>query len=198
MATLEARLIALAQALGGDVKTLTNSIGVLTSLNTTAKTNLVAALNEALAATATNANKIGDTGTLTTTAKTSLVAALNEVNAALGSIALIDDLAAASVTDKTYSANKISTLISAAVAGLVASSPLALDTLNELSNALANDPNFSATIATALGNRVRVDAAQTFTALEQAQARTNIGAVGSAELGTIDHDFVADYTAAKV
>lgn len=198
MATLEARLIALAQALGGDVKTLTNSIGVLTSLNTTAKTNLVAALNEALAATATNTNKIGDTGTLTTTAKTSLVAALNEVNAALGSIALIDDLAAASVTDKTYSANKISTLISAAVAGLVASSPLALDTLNELSNALANDPSFAATIATALGNRVRVDAAQTFTALEQAQARTNIGAVGSAELGTIDHDFVADYTAAKV
>jgi hypothetical protein len=219
--TLQTRLTALAQALGTDVKTLTTGIGVLANLNTTAKTSLVAAVNEVLAAGNANATNIGDTAALTTTAKTNLVAALNEVNAALGSIdlsVLIDDLAASSATTTTYSANKITGLIAAAVAGVVNSSPGALDTLNELAAALGNDANFAVTIATALGNRVRVDAAQTFTAPEQTQARDNIGAASTAavsaaqtaantastnlgtlttNLGNIDQDFVADYTAAK-
>lgn len=219
--SLESRLTLLAQALGVDVKALTTAIGVLANLNTTAKTSLVLAVNEVLAASAANTTKIGDTATLTTTAKTNLVAAINEINAALGAInlsALIDDLAASSVTDKTYSANKITNLIAAAVTALVDSSPATLDTLNELAAALGDDPNFAATITTALGNRVRVDAAQTFTAPEQTQARDNIGAASSTavsaaqttadtantnlgtlstNLGNIDHDFVADYTAAK-
>ncbi|MCF7964204.1 MAG: hypothetical protein K9L79_01555 [Methylobacter tundripaludum] len=219
--SLENRLTLLAQALGVDVKALTTAIGVLSSLNTTAKTSLVAAVNEVLAAGNANAGKIGDTATLTTTAKTNVVAAINEINAALGNLdltGLIDDLAVSSVTDKTYSANKITNLIAAAVTALVDASPATMDTLNELAAALANDPNFATTITTALGNRVRVDAAQTFTAPEQTQARDNIGAASTAEvasaqtaadtantdlaalilaLGDIDHDFVADYTAAK-
>lgn len=40
------------------------------------------------------------------------------------------------------------------VAGLVNSAPAALDTLNELSKALGNDPNFATTIATQIGNKV--------------------------------------------
>lgn len=205
--SLETRVILLAQALGVDVKALTNAIGVLSSLNTTTKTSLVVAVNEVLAAGEANTAKIGDTATLTTTAKTSVVAAINEVNAALSGIDLtgiIDDLAAASVLDKTYSANKITGLIAAAIAGLVDSSPATLNTLNELATALGSDPNFAATITAALGNRVRVDAAQTFTAVEQAQARGNIGAASAVQiadlntaLGNIDHDFVADYMLAK-
>lgn len=219
--SLENRLTLLAQALGVDVKALTTAIGVLTSLNTTVKTSLVGAVNEVLAASAANATKIGDTETLTTTAKTNVVAAINEINAALGNLdmtGLIDDLAASSVTDKTYSANKITNLMAAAITALVDSSPATMDTLNEFAAALANDPNFATTITTALGNRVRVDAAQTFTAPEQTQARANISAASTAEviaaqaaadtantdlaalilaLGDIDHDFVADYTAAK-
>lgn len=41
-------------------------------------------------------------------------------------------------------------LINSAVAALVASSPAALDTLNELATALGNDPNFATTITSAL------------------------------------------------
>lgn len=41
--------------------------------------------------------------------------------------------------------------MAAAIAALVNSSPAALDTLNELAAALGNDPNFAATITTALG-----------------------------------------------
>jgi hypothetical protein len=219
--SLETRLTALAQALGTDVKTLTTSIGVLVNLNTTAKTSLVLAINEVLSASAANSAKIGDTATLTTTAKTNLVAAINEINAALAAVdvsGLIDDLAASTVTDKTYSANKITNLIAAATAALVDSAPETLNTLNEFATALANDPNFATTTATALGNRVRVDAAQTLDATQQTQARDNIGAASTAQvsaaqstantattdlaalilaLGNTDRDFVADYNAAK-
>lgn len=44
--------------------------------------------------------------------------------------------------------------VAAAVANVVNSSPAALDTLNELAAALGNDPNFAASTATALGNRI--------------------------------------------
>ena len=46
--SLEARIIALAQAVGADVKTLTAAQGSLSALNTTTKTSLVAAINELL------------------------------------------------------------------------------------------------------------------------------------------------------
>lgn len=51
--TLEARVVALAQAIGTDVKTLTTAVGSLGSLTTTAKNNLVAAINEIAQAAAT-------------------------------------------------------------------------------------------------------------------------------------------------
>jgi hypothetical protein len=67
-------------------------------------------------------------------------------------------------------------------ADIVASSPAALDTLNELAAALGNDANFAATTAAAMGNRLRVDtAAQGLTAPQQANAKTNLG------LGNLDN-----------
>lgn len=65
--------------------------------------------------------------------------------------------------------------VAAALAALVDSSPAALDTLKELATALGNDANFAATMATALGNRLRVDAAQGLTAPQIIQALTNLG-----------------------
>ena len=57
--TLEARVVALAQAIGTDVKTLTTTVGSLSGLNTTAKSNLVAAINE-IALAAASATGIDD------------------------------------------------------------------------------------------------------------------------------------------
>lgn len=42
----------------------------------------------------------------------------------------------------------------AAIAALVASSPAALNTLNELATALGNDPNFASTITTLIGTKL--------------------------------------------
>jgi len=61
------------------------------------------------------------------------------------------------------------------VAGLVDSAPGALNTLNELAAAINDDATFSATVTTALGNRLRVDtASQGLSGTEQSNARTNL------------------------
>ena len=57
--TLEARVVALAQAIGTDVKTLNKAVGSLGSLTTTAKSSLVAAINE-IAQAAASATGIDD------------------------------------------------------------------------------------------------------------------------------------------
>ncbi len=56
----------------------------------------------------------------------------------------------------------VQTAVSTAVSSLVASAPDALDTLNELALALGSDANFSATIATSIGQKASLSGA-TFT-----------------------------------
>lgn len=168
--TLEARLVALAQAVGGDVKALRLSQGDLTALTTTNKTSLVAAINELLAL-------VGE-----------------------GGGAGIDDTAQAGGA-VTWSVDKITSSITAARNALkdelVGGAGAALDTLGELAAALGDNPNLATTLATEVASRVRFDAAQALTLEQKATARTNIGAASAAEVGDTDHDFVADYTAAK-
>lgn len=142
---------------------------------------------------------------LTTTEKTNLVGALNELKGLIDSInasTIIDDVTAS--TSKTFSSSKITADIAAAVSALVNSSPAALDTLKELADALGSDANFAATTAISLGNRVRVDAAQSFTAPEQLQGRQNINAASATEfsalvtaIGNTDVDLAAAYIAAR-
>lgn len=52
---------------------------------------------------------------------------------------------------------EVDTKVSVAVAALVASSPAALDTLNELAAALGNDPSFATTMTTALSGKQPLD-----------------------------------------
>ena len=171
--TLEQRLIALAQAMGADVKALLAAQGSLSALTTTAKASLVAAVNELKTA----------------------------VDAAAGGGVSIDDGAGDGATGVTWSADKIFDAIEAAKTvvknDLTAGAAAALDTLSELAAALNNDPAFAATIAAEIANRVRFDAAQALDATQQNQARSNIGAMAAAALGDADRDLVADYTDAK-
>lgn len=146
-----------------------------------------------------------DLSALTTTAKGNLVAALNElkglVDAAATSAAAkaaIDDALATS-TSKTYSIDKIRDVVTTAIAAITNGAPAAMDQLNELAAALGNDANFAATIATALAARVRTDtAAQGLTAQQKSNARANIDAYGSGELGNPDTDLVAVFNTGLV
>jgi hypothetical protein len=102
-------------------------------------------------------------------------------------------IAASNTLIKTYVDGEISTVIAntqnytdTAIADLVDSAPVTLDTLNELAAALGDDANFSATTATALGYRLRVDtSAQNLTSTQKTNALTNLGITASiSELNT--------------
>lgn len=86
------------------------------------------------------------------------------------------------ITDGMTAA-EVAAVIKAAVDALLDGSGEALDTLKELATALGNDPNFAATVSTALGLRVRVDAASNFTLAQKAQGRANIEALGTVDKG---------------
>lgn len=133
--------------------------------------------------------KVGSLASLTTTDKASIVSAINELFAAIGaSGAAIND----TVTNgtNTWSGNKITADIASAINALLDGAPDALNTLNELAVQVNDNTSFAATITTALANRLRVDAAQTLTAPQQAQALANLGLTRS----TVD--FAAAFTAA--
>ena len=151
--TMETRLIALAQAIGADIKALTTKQGDLTSLATTANGNLVAAINE-------------------------IYGLLGSVGAIIDDGAGDGDTSVTWSADKIHDTIEAAKL--AVKSDLTNGAAAALDTLSELAAALGNDPSFAATMATALTNRVRYDAEQTLTAPQQLQACSNIG-VGNPE-----------------
>jgi len=141
----------------------------------------------------------GRTGTLTaltTTDKSSLVAAINELKTAVITSVAIDDLTIG--TASTYSSSKIVTLLDALKADLLGGADPAFDTLLELQQALQNDQTGIAALTASIDKRVRFDAAQALTVPEQTQARDNIGAVASADIGDTTTDFVAIFDAALV
>ncbi len=94
-------------------------------------------------------------------------------------------LAGYGITDG-MTAEEVAQAIKKAVDDLVNGAGSALDTLKELADALGNDPEFATTVGNALGVRVRVDAAQTFTLAEKKRGRDNIDAVGIADKGKPD------------
>lgn len=132
-----------------------------------------------------------DLSALNTTAKGNLVAAINEVRGMAGGGVAINDTTPSATT--VYSSSKTNSAISTAVSNLVNSSPTTLDTLKELADAIGDDPNYAATTATALGNRVRVDAAQTFTSAQQTQGQSNLGVYSTAQVGDVTTNFVTTF-----
>ncbi len=68
----------------------------------------------------------------------------------------------------------------------------ALDTLSELAAALGNDAGFASTVTTALGYRLRFDAAQALTTGQKTQACANLG------IGEPDTDFVTKFNSGLV
>ena len=168
--TQESRLIALANAIGADIKALKAADGTLSSLSTTAKGSLVAAINEIY-------SMVGAAGAV--------------INDSAGDGATAVTWSA----DKIY--DSIEAAKTAVTNSLLNGASAALDTLSELAAALGNDPSFAATIATQIAARVRFDAAQTLDATQKAQACSNIGAASLANTGNLDSDFAAAYATAK-
>jgi hypothetical protein len=139
-----------------------------TALTTTAKSNLVAAINE-------------------------LNAAITSLS---GSAAGINDASTATTT--TWSSQKTSDQIAASKASILGGAGAAYDTLKELQDLLTSDETGNASaiaaINTALGNRVRADtAAQGLTTTQKANARTNIDTYGTTDVGDVTTNFVTTF-----
>ena len=124
--TLQQRLSSLITSIGTDIKNLIEKQGDLVTLNTTAKSNLVGAINELAA-------KDGNLSNLSTTAKSDLVAAINETFTLASSASLIDD-SSTSADTKTWSVARIKTEIAVSITNLINGADGASDTLKELAD----------------------------------------------------------------
>ena len=138
--------------------------------------------------------KTGALANLTTADKSNLVSAINELKTMVANG--IDD---ASITlTSTYSSSKIVSLLDALKTEILGGADAAYDTLVEIQQYLQNNTSGLDALLSAVNVRVRFDAAQTLTVVEQQQARTNIGAVALTAVGDTDTDFVAIFEAALV
>lgn len=184
--SLQTRLSDFITAVGTDYKQLRtwitgSSSGDLTGLTTTDKTSLVAAVNEV---------KAGNSGAPPDASET--VKGVVELATLLEVAAGLDTTRAVTVEGVRQERLALKTEI------LGAGVPAALDTLDELAAALADDASYASTVTTALGNRLRVDTAlQGLDATQQGNARTNIDVYSKTELGNPETDLVALYTTAK-
>ena len=138
----------------------------------------------------------GSTTNLTTANKTSLVAAINELKTALGTASQILDTATTGDTTHTWSANKIIAELASLKTQILDGAPAAYDTLLEISNKLSSEDSAITSLMTAVGNRVRFDAAQTLDATQKAQAISNIGAISAADVGDVSTNFVTTFESA--
>lgn len=185
------RLKALTAQVKNDIKNIGAKIGDITTLKTTAKSDLTVAVNELADNVSAIISKTGDLTLLSTADKSSLVNAINELSGIVQNATGIDDTAGDGVTNKTWSADKIGDTIlsqlNALETKLTNGAGGALDTFKELADALNNNPNFASELATTMANMVRVDTVQTFTQVEKTQACNNIG------IGDPDTDLVAYY-----
>ena len=175
MATLQVRLSDLATRVATETKSirtlLNGNAASNVALITTAKTSLVAAINEL---------------------KTEV-----DTLAASGG-ATINDASTSSIT-QTYSINKIITSIAEARAAVKAEilggAGAAYDTLKELEDLFASTGADLSGITTALGNRVRFDAVQSLTAPQKVTANTNIGSLSLVDAGNPDTNLVTVFEA---
>ena len=109
----------------------------------------------------------------------------------------VGDISGSAHTARVALSGSTKTYIDAKVAGLVDSAPATLDTLNELAAALNDDPNFSASIATSIGNRVLTSTFNTYSSSAATALRTEYTAADtalSASIATTIGGLTSDYT----
>lgn len=202
---------------------INNNVADLSALTTTAQSDLVSAINEVNAA-ATGGTDLAvgtnDALTLEITSSTGNNVILTGATALLAGLLVaadkskLDGIAAGATanssdaflldrsnhtgTQLSATISDFNTAVDARVNLVVDGAPLALDTLNELAAALNDDANFGTTVNNALANRLRFDAAQVLTPVQQQQGQDNLNVYSRTEIGPVNTDYVATFEAALV
>lgn len=168
------------KTLHGEIDAVETKVGDISTLTTTAKTSTVVAINELVTG-------LGTTNTNVTNLTTRVEKVEGSVDSLLGNI--IDDTTAS--TTKTYSSSKIESVVTAAKQAvkddLLGGAGEAYDTLKELADLIDSNKTAIEALETIAGGAVRYDQDQstTLTTEQKTQARTNIGAAASAEMGAV-------------
>lgn len=212
--SLQTRLSDLITSIGTDYKQLRtwitgSSIADLTGLTTTAKTSLLAAINEV-------------NGKIPAAASTTVQGIIE--------IATLAETGTGTDSARAVTPQGVKQETDAVKAAILNSAPAALDTLDELAAALGDDANFAASVTASLATKQPIDADLTaiaalvsaadklpystgantwaltpFTAAgraliddaDAAAQRTTLSVYSQAELGNPETDLVALYTTAK-
>lgn len=142
--------------------------------------------------------KIGSTDMLQTTERGSVVGAVNELKTRIDNIgsgnggAAIDDTAPGA--DKTYSSQKVDSLIDAAKTAvkseILDGADAAYDTLLEVAKYIEQDKTGATALSEAVAKRLRIDEAQVLTQAQKTAVETTLN------LGDTDTDFVTKFNQA--
>lgn len=207
MATFEQQIHDLATAVGTKCRVLNTKIGALTSLSTTDKSSIVAAINEIKTSVTGLANTLNSYSTRLSTAESgvstnkaelttaksnistlqstiaTLSADLDALELAVANKATIDDEATA--TTSVWSSSKVSSSITAAKQAvkdeILGGVGEAFDTLLELQQAIGANKDLIESFETIAAGHVKFDGAQELTDAQKTQARENIGAANSVD-----------------
>lgn len=153
----ELKLIALAQSIGSDIKLLVNRTGDMTSLLTTAKGNVVAAINELYGLLGSSGAVIDDTAGDGATSVTWSVDKIHDMI----------ELAKADVKND-----------------LLGGASAAFDTLKELQDLITGDETIVSALAVKVGEKVSFAEPQTLTTGQRLQACNNLG-IGDPEVDLV-------------
>ena len=191
--SLDTNIQNLAARVAGEIKsvrTLVNGNNVdLSALPTTAKDNLVNAIIELHNEIQNNGN--GDMLSTNNLSDVDNVETSRNNLDVLSSGEIASDIATAIATVTLASLGGLTQQeVDNRVEIIVGSAPEALDTLNELAAALGDDPNFAASINTALTNRVRFDAEQTLNATQLQRVQDNIQVFSRTQIGSVTTNYV--------
>ena len=107
------------------------------------------------------------------------------------------DVAARSAISVSSTA-EMNSAISSAINNLIDGAPVAFDTLKEISDYLAANDTAVGGLTSALANRVRVDATQSFTEPQKLQGRNNLDVYSKTEIGNPETNLVSVFEAALV
>lgn len=172
----------LATRVATEFKTLRTLTGVLTDLTTTAKGSLVAAINEVKAS------------------SSGAPPASSETVAGVVELATLAEVATGTDTTRAVTVAGVRQERSALKAEILGGAGPTIDTLQEIAALVtaAEESSEIAALTTAVGNRVRFDAAQSLTSPQQSQARQNIDAASATDVGSTTTNFVTVFEAGLV
>lgn len=208
--TLSEQINALATRIGTECKTLQAHIGDLTGLSTSAKTSIVAAVNELKTLTGTLQTDINGHASRLTTVESKASANASTITSVQGSVSSLqtaleelertvdgiegtlesqtninDSMAS---TSTTYSSSKIESVVTTAKQDvkndLLGGAGAAYDTLKELADLIQTNKSAIDSLESIAAGHVRFDQAQSLSTEQKTQARTNIGAADASTVSS--------------